>query len=118
MIFGNLAFNSPHSFIFVPRTRRDDIFSILYILIHLYTDETPLCQNFDNRNCKNVTEQIKKIGNMKINSSVKELCKKTPFLEEFARYTYQLKFEEEPNYNYLKFNLAKQLLDLDIAPNK
>ena len=44
---GNLAFNSPYSFKFVPRTRRDDIFSILYILIYLYTNVEPFSNEID-----------------------------------------------------------------------
>ena len=57
VLFGNMAFNSPHSFKFVPRTRRDDIFSILYILIFFYTDKIPLFENIE----RNVSEsqQIK-----------------------------------------------------------
>lgn len=34
-----------------------------------------------------------------------------------AEYIYSLKFEEEPNYNKIKFMITKNLLDVNIVPN-
>ena len=58
------------------------------------------------------------MAKLKINSTPEQVCEKAKFLEEFAKYTYSLKFGEEPNYNYLKFILTKQLLDKNIVPTK
>ena len=36
---------------------------------------------------------------------------------DFAEYIYGLKFEEEPNYNFLRFMLTKNLIDENQFPN-
>jgi hypothetical protein len=35
----------------------------------------------------------------------------------FAKAIYKIEFEEKPNYNYLKFLLAKNLMEQNTTPN-
>jgi hypothetical protein len=52
--------------------------------------------------------------------SAQDLCissdsqKIYPFLQE----VYNLKFDEEPNYNKLNFILVKELMQMNISPSK
>ena len=43
---------------------------------------------------------------------------KCEFLIQFAKIVYELKFDEEPDYSYLKFILEKNLMENDMFPNK
>ena len=39
------------------------------------------------------------------------------FLYKYMQYVYDLKFEEDPDYGYLKFVLEKNLLDQETIPD-
>ena len=39
------------------------------------------------------------------------------YLTDFAQEIYKLKFEEEPNYEYLSFLLKKNLMNKNMIPN-
>ena len=54
----------------------------------------------------------------KIDTSAEQLCENTKYLLPFAKHVLNLAFDEEPNYNKLKFMLVKNLLDSDIIPSK
>ena len=43
---------------------------------------------------------------------------KCEYFTEFAEEIYSLEFAEEPNYNLLRFLLAKNLMERDLFPNK
>ena len=55
----------------------------------------------------------------KINSSAEEFCAKaeTRFLTPVLQEAYLLKYDEEPNYNKLRFLLEKELLDGNFLPD-
>ena len=40
------------------------------------------------------------------------------YLKDFCQKIYDLKFKEKPDYDYLRWLLKKNLLDIDVAPNK
>ena len=64
-------------------------------------------------------EMFLKVMVMKQNITAEELCKSkmaSPLLP-FVKTVLAMKFYEKPDYNYLKFLLAKVLLDNDVAPN-
>ena len=76
--------------------------------------------DFNNRNKKNYTqnieiknkeEKIKEILEMKNQIKTEDLCSGLPDeIKLFASYIKNLKFEEEPDYNYLK-NLLKVVIN-------
>jgi len=46
--------------------------------------------------------KYKKVGEMKKNICIEELCKDcVPCLKEYLKYCYNLEFDEKPNYDYL-----------------
>ena len=80
-------------------SRRDDIESLGYMLIYLYKKELP----WEKLSFKNKDEIPQKIYECKKLITMEKLCKDMPKeMLEFMKYTKSLKFEEEPNYDYLK----------------
>ena len=99
MIGKNIIFGSVNNLIGFELSRRDDLQSLSYMLIYLIKGELP----WDNINIKNSQEKIKVILDMKKNIKNEKLTLGLPNeIKLFIDYTSKLKFEEEPNYNYLK----------------
>ena len=90
----------------VEPSRRDDLESLGYLLIDLYTQQLP----WSNVVGKNPYEIAKKVYNLKKFVLIDVLCKDLPKeMIEFISYTKSLKFEEDPNYSYLS-NILKTIL--------
>ena len=95
---GNICFNSLNVMKGIEPTRRDDLESIGYMLIYLYTQKLP----WTSLKAKNTLELSKKIYEIKSLIPIKMICEDTPKeMNEFMVYIRSLKFDEEPNYNYL-----------------
>ena len=95
---GNLKYSSVNTMIGISPSRRDDIESLGYMLIYLYNRELP----WESLTFKSKDEISQKIYEKKKLITMEELCKDMPKeMLEFMKYTKSLKFEEEPNYNYL-----------------
>jgi len=85
-------------------SRRDDLESIGYILIQFMLGKLPW-QGLRDKNGKpfDKDEQMKIIGKIKMATPLKELCKNIPScFYEYVNYCRKLKFEETPDYNYLR----------------
>ena len=103
----NLLFCSINSLNGIELSRRDDLESLAYMLIYFIKGALP----WENNDIKNKEERIKKIIEMKKNMGLEILCEKLPEeIRLFISYTKNLKFEEEPEYNYLK-NLLKVVIN-------
>ena len=99
-----LSLNSNKGF---TQSRRDDLESFGYLLIYLTKKNLPWC-NLDKS--LDIYERFSKILKMKSEISLEKLCEKLPneFLE-YMKYCRNLKFEEDPDYKYLR-NLFKNVL--------
>ena len=83
----------------IEQTRRDDLESLVYTLIYLANSELP----WSRIKGKNKYECLLKSLKVKMNISSEELCKGLPkSYAAFTDYVKNLKFDETPNYNYLK----------------
>ena len=103
---GNICFASVNTMKGIEPSRRDDLESIGYMLIYLYTQHLP----WNSITAKNKIDLIKKIYEIKNLIPIKLICKNTPNeMNEFMKYVKSLKFEEEPNYNYL-INILEDML--------
>ena len=83
----------------IEQTRRDDLESVAYMLIRLGKGKLL----WNNVKAKNKIEYLVKIYDMKKYISVEKLCQGLP--KEFCiftKYVRNLKFKEQPNYDYLK----------------
>ena len=79
-------------------SRRDDIESLGYNLIYFMKGKLPWSNGSDSDS----------ILEKKINTSLDELCIGLPKeFKEFIKYSRELEFEQEPDYNYLKKLLLK-----------
>ena len=97
-IKGNRDFISIDTHTGIEISRKDDIESLGYNLIYFIKGELPwshLYHNYD-------------ILNKKRETSLDELCEGLPEeIKEFIKYSRELKFEQEPDYKYLKYLLIK-----------
>ena len=103
---GNLKYSSINTMKGIIPTRRDDLESIGYMLIYLFKQKLP----WDHINCKNYNDLAQKIYEIKCLIPIKMLCEDLPKeMMEYMGYARNLKFEEEPNYDYLKKILETML---------
>lgn len=94
-------------------SRRDDLESISYILIYFFKGGLPW-QGLKKDKNKN---QINKIGDKKLTVQTEDLCKDMPecfrLLLDYAR---GLKFEQTPDYKYIREIFNKDIEKLNIIP--
>ena len=101
LINGALKYLSINAIKGYEQSRRDDLESLGYMLIHLITDNLPWLYIEDLEIEK--PEKIKQIYKSKLSTKPELLCKGLP--EEFTqyiKYCRNLYFEQEPDYNYLR----------------
>ena len=96
-------------------SRRDDLISLGYVLILLYKRYLPWTSDFKSLNKKTYIELIKS----KETNAGGDLFKNIPEeLADYVKYCEKLKFEEDPNYNYMKGFFQKILGRLNFNINK
>jgi len=98
---GSMNFLSINANIGYEQSRRDDLESLGYMLIFLANDNLPWMGFEDS----NINKRMKclKIYNLKKAISAEKLCKGLPEeFTEYINYTRKLKFEEDPNYDYIR----------------
>ena len=95
-------------------SRRDDLESIAYILIYLFKGVLPW-QGLKKDKNKN---QVEKIGDKKLTTQIEDLCKDMPecfkLLIDYAR---GLKFEQTPDYKYIRDIFNKDIQKLNVKPH-
>lgn len=81
------------------QSRRDDLEAIGYMLVYFVKGSLP----WQGLGGKNKTEKYNAIKDKKMQLSVEALCKGIPSeFAEFLKYCKNLRFEETPNYDYLR----------------
>lgn len=97
-ITGTARYCSVYTHQGLEQSRRDDLESIGYVLLYFLRGNLP----WQGVKVKEGEKHYEKIGNVKMNTSVDELCDGFPEeLKYYFNYVRQLEFEEEPNYNFL-----------------
>ena len=92
------------------QSRRDDLEAVGYVLLYFLRGKLP----WQGLHVKNKEDRYHKIMEIKIQTTPYELCKNFPKeFEDYVEYTRQLKYEEDPNYDYLK-DLFKNILKDDL----
>lgn len=94
----------------IEQSRRDDLESLGYVLVYFLLGELP----WQGMKAKTMKEKYERIMEKKISTPIESLCKGFPgkylyfiniILEEiqtFIHYTRDLRFDDRPDYGYLK----------------
>ena len=103
---GSIVYASVNSLKCREQSRRDDLESIGYMLIYLMKGSLP----WQRVKVSNKKESYLKVAQFKNNITPEKLCENLPneFIT-YLKYVKKLKFEEEPNYNYLR-NIFVQMM--------
>ena len=109
-IVGTMRYISTHIHEGNVYSRRDDIISILYVIIYLLKGKLPWCglkvESEDKRTKAEIVYEVKK------RTSITELCEGLPAIfERMLTYAYKIGYDEKPDYIYLK-RLCKQGVSL------
>jgi len=102
--FGTLKYMSVHTNNRKGISRRDDLISLGYVLIYLQKTYLP----WQDESKKNNIELVAK---MKLEVDVDKLCDEcVDEIKDYIRYCYDLKYNDEPDYEMLKSLFKKNLL--------
>ena len=114
-MFGTIRYCTYNASRGLEQSRRDDLESIGYMLIFLAKGDLPWMNIKGNTIKKRYLHML----NLKKNTSAKTLCQDLPneFLE-YLKYCKNLKFEENPDYEYLRNLFRKILMNLDEINDK
>ena len=103
---GTTLFGSVNALMLREQSRRDDLESIGYMLIYFMKGRLP----WQGIKVDNKKETYLKISELKKNITPEKLCENLPYeFVDYIKYVKNLKFEENPNYSYLR-NLFVQML--------
>ena len=104
---GSITFASANSLRLLEQSRRDDLESLGYMLIYLMKGNLP----WQKIKVDNKKESYLKVAQIKKYYTPEKLCRDLPKeMAEYMRYVKNLKFEEEPNYAYLR-NLFVRMME-------
>ena len=103
---GTITYGSVNSLKCREQSRRDDLESIGYMLIYFMKGRLP----WQSVKVDNKKESYLRVSQMKKSILPEELCENLPGeFTDYMKYVKNLKFEENPNYGYLR-NLFVQLM--------
>ena len=107
-IVGTMRYISTHIHEGNVYSRRDDIISILYVVIYLLKGKLPWCglkvEQGDKRTKAEIVYETKK------RTPISNLCDGLPAIfERMLTYAYKISFDEKPDYIYLKRLCKKEL---------
>ena len=106
-LIGTARYASINTHLGIEQSRRDDIEALGYILVYFMKGNLP----WQGLKARNHREKYAKIKEKKMNISLDTLCQGLPDeFKTFIQYARNLKFEETPDYSYLK-RLIKQICE-------
>ena len=104
---GTARYASIYTHLGIEQSRRDDIEALGYILVYFMKGNLP----WQGLKAKNTKEKYEKIKEKKINTSLDDLCQGFPDeFKTFIQYARNIKFEEMPDYSYLR-NIIRQMCE-------
>jgi len=108
---GTARYASINTHLGMEQSRRDDIEAIGYMMVYLMKGSLPW-QGMVNSNPKKRYDRIKKL---KLDTKLSDLCEGLPKETiKFIQYARDMKFEDKPNYNYLRSLLKKMATKMNM----
>jgi serine/threonine protein kinase len=99
---GTMRYISTHVHEGIQPSRRDDLISIVYVLLYLIKGKLP----WQGIKSNSKDDKVRAIYDMKKSTSHDELCKNVSHkIKEMLEYVYSLDYAETPNYDYMNFLL-------------
>jgi serine/threonine protein kinase len=96
---GTARFASINTHLGIEQSRRDDLESIAYVLMYFLRGGLP----WQGVKAKVLNEKYNKINEIKIQTSIESLCEGFPKeIQTFMHYIRDLRFDDKPDYNYLR----------------
>ncbi len=110
-LIGTARYASTNMHLGIEPSRRDDVTSIGYMLIYFAKGKL----NWQGIKKSDHSEQLKAIGQLKLTLGDVELCENLPecFIK-YIQYCRTLKFDDEPDYKYLKTLFTEQREKMNI----
>ena len=103
---GTIRYSSPNALSGGEQSRKDDLISIGYMLVYFFNSKLPWQLIRD----RNELNKIRRIYKMKKETKPEILCRGLPNeMTEYMKYVENLRFEQKPNYEYLR-NLFNAIL--------
>ena len=103
---GTARYASISTHLGIEQSRRDDLEGLAYVLIYMLKGKLP----WQDISVPEKVERYEAIKNLKINTSINELCYDIPDeFSQFLSYTKSIEFEQTPDYAYMK-RLFKNLI--------
>jgi serine/threonine protein kinase len=104
---GTARYASINTHLGIEQSRRDDLESLAYVLVYFLIGELP----WQGLKAKNMKEKYEKIMEKKISTPIEVLCKTFPEeFQVFIHYTRDLRFEDRPDYGFVK-KLLKTIME-------
>ena len=108
---GTLRYASPHTIKGKEHSRRDDLISLGYMLIYMYKKDLPWDLYMSRYNANIYLKLIR----LKENDGEGKLFNSLPGeLIEYIKYTRNLKFEQNPDYSYLRSLFVKIIFNMKL----
>ena len=91
----------------IEQSRRDDLEALGYIIVYFLRGDLP----WQGLKAKNMKEKYEKIKEKKVTTQLPDLCRGFPEeTQTFITYAKELRFEDRPDYSYLK-KLIRQMAE-------
>lgn len=105
---------SANAMAFKTQSRKDDLISMMYSLVYLVNETT----DWAYEHITDIEEQRDCIYKFKKNATPEDICSGEAYaLTPILKMIYNLRYDEDPNYEKIVFEFSKAIMNLDMPPS-